>query len=314
MFFYSIYGTTLCSEVFFPELKPVLPTKLRPVVTLLKCKSPLPGWPSSKDAWKPFDGYEYAFSARRDRTYLRTAGAGNFLIRFHQKTIEWVPSSDRSLESLGRLLLRGKAIGLLLSSFPSTLILHANVLLYRGKGVIFCASKGQGKSTLTAALLSAGFSLLSDDVAVIYRRKNNFFLQPGPPEIRLWPPALRRFRAAIKKAHPLYPGAPKKKILLGNNSRWIHWGGTASLERLYVLSRRTKGPCRIEPLSARESFLEVLKHIYMPLLEGQEDQIRQFKIIRRLIEKSPVRRFVFPTGLGQLDPIAAILRRDIDRG
>ncbi|MBW1810347.1 MAG: hypothetical protein JRJ87_19275 [Deltaproteobacteria bacterium] len=47
------------------------------------------------------------------------------------------------------------------------LLLHAGALTFEGKGLIFPAAKGAGKSTLVAGLLSHGFMYCSDEPAAI---------------------------------------------------------------------------------------------------------------------------------------------------
>ena len=61
--------------------------------------------------------------------------------------------------------------------------LHAAALSAPGVGLVLAGGRGSGKSTLTAALMSFGFKLLSDDAAVVQMRGR--WLHPFPRAIGL---------------------------------------------------------------------------------------------------------------------------------
>lgn len=50
------------------------------------------------------------------------------------------------------------------------LVIHAAVVERHGRALIFPGAPGSGKSTLCAALLSRGWRLLSDEMALISRQ------------------------------------------------------------------------------------------------------------------------------------------------
>lgn len=314
MYFYPLYGRVLASNISFPDFQACRSSKPlkrpRDVIRLVKRRSPFFDWPS-KAAWKTFDGLEYAARPEDGTVFLRSRLAGRFAVRCGARIIEWKPAGNRS-GPLARVLLKGKALGLLLSSFPSSLVLHANVLIWHGRAVLICGPRGRGKSTLSAALLSRGLSLLSDDMGVLRERGRRLFLQAGPPEIRLWPEAMRGFGLDAEAGEPLYPETAKRKIGPAGNARWKFGARPAPLDRMYILTRG-KGPARIEPLGEREGFLEVLKHLYIPLLEGRSDLGRQFEMAKRLALSSPPRRLVMETGFDRLEKTVAAVKRDLGR-
>lgn len=57
--------------------------------------------------------------------------------------------------------------GLIMRYLPDYLQIHASVMSYQGVGVIFAGDPGHGKSTLSASLLTRGWSYLSDEFALI---------------------------------------------------------------------------------------------------------------------------------------------------
>ena len=71
-------------------------------------------------------------------------------------------------------------------------MLHAVGLQIRRKAVLFVAPSGGGKSTLAASFLNEGHPLVCEDIAVIRQERKGFLLEPGSPQIRLWPPSARK--------------------------------------------------------------------------------------------------------------------------
>lgn len=70
------------------------------------------------------------------------------------------------------------------------LLLHAGVVAYQGRGIIFPASSGNGKSSLTMALLLQGYHYLSDELAVIDPVTGELSAFPKPfslKNLRLFP-------------------------------------------------------------------------------------------------------------------------------
>ncbi len=68
--------------------------------------------------------------------------------------------------------------------------LHAGVVTRNGEAVAICGTSGSGKSTLVAALTAAGWSYLTDEVAII--DSSSFEVTPYPKWVDLSPGSLDR--------------------------------------------------------------------------------------------------------------------------
>src|SRR5436853_233172 len=66
-------------------------------------------------------------------------------------------------------------------------VLHASSVAIDGKAAAFAGPSGRGKSTLVAALASAGHPLIADDMSVIDTSGAAPVVQPGFPRVKLWP-------------------------------------------------------------------------------------------------------------------------------
>ena len=172
---YRLFGMTLKSEFSFPELASVATRKMVPgkTISIGPRDFPLPHF--SKDGWRSFYGLDYWFSPQQPFAVIRSLSAGSYRIHFREKRIDWMPDQGTSTE-LARHVLAGRVMGLLLCHQLPSFLLHAGVVVREGQGICFCGVISQGKSTLTACFLNGGFSLLSDDIAVIQRKKGRFLL------------------------------------------------------------------------------------------------------------------------------------------
>jgi hypothetical protein len=66
-------------------------------------------------------------------------------------------------------------------------VLHASGVVLRGRTVLLSGQPGAGKSSLAAALLLRGASLLSDDVVALEHRNGSLTAHPGTRALRLRP-------------------------------------------------------------------------------------------------------------------------------
>lgn len=64
--------------------------------------------------------------------------------------------------------------------------LHASSVVIEGQAVAFGGYSGAGKSTLAAAYCASGFSLLTDDVLPLVKKKGTIFAVSGYPRLRLY--------------------------------------------------------------------------------------------------------------------------------
>ena len=64
---------------------------------------------------------------------------------------------------------------------PEPLVLHANAVAVRGRGVLIRGASGSGKSSLTLQLMAMGAVLIADDRVVLTERDGDLWMSaPGP--------------------------------------------------------------------------------------------------------------------------------------
>lgn len=140
---------------------------------------------------------------------------------------------------------------------------HAAVLSLNGRGVIFPADSGFGKTTLSLALLMHGLRYLSDEIAVI--KPDSFSVLPLPRGLVIRDEGFRLLRALGKPVPPVdfYVRSSEKDYWYFNPADYVHLpsdgevfaGPIVFLERP-ELSRRK----RLERMSKAEAVARLLSN------------------------------------------------------
>ena len=159
---YQAYGLTLCSEFALPEL-PVAPDSNSPPDVFIELGTCLKTAPVD-NLGRPEAGLGKSHAFETGKAMLFFSSVGRFTVTDGRHILV------EPLEGLGpsswRLPLLGSVLALLLEQ-RDFFVLHAGALDMGGFAAAFLGRKGQGKSTLNAALSVAGYPLLSDDVVAL---------------------------------------------------------------------------------------------------------------------------------------------------
>ena len=244
-------------------------------------------------------------------TYLRWAHLFEFLISSDGRTIEYRRLEKATHDSLTTYLL-GQVLSFSLLSFGYE-PLHATAVVIDGEAVAFLGDCGYGKSTLGAAFVARGFSILTDDVLALESRGDTWIAHAGPPRLKLFPSVARKVLARTNGG-PL--NAETSKLVLPLNA------GEASdtavpIRALYVLSdparRAGRAPShiRIAPLSGQEAFLEVTRAAFNLIQVDRARLTNQFATATRLVCDVPLRRLTYPRTLSSLGAVCDAVINDV---
>lgn len=185
--------------------------------------------------------------------------------------------------------------------------LHASAVAVEGQAVGFLSRQGGGKTGLAAALVRAGYPLLTDDVLPLEEREGSFFARPGYPQMRMWPDEAAWFAERWQELPRVHPEADKRWVPIGS------MGGagfgdfldaTLPLACLYLPERRPAGPVEVHEISPRDALIELVRHSFAPrLVEAAGLQPFRFDFFARLVRSVPVRRLVYPSGFERLQKV-----------
>jgi len=310
LYSYRLFGATLLSDLPFPELIPAQTEKFnREKCILIRSRNTKIA--HLKDSFTRLRGFTYWFDPPYRYATIHTPLAGNFLVDLYNRSIHWNSSQKSSLPYV-RFVLKGEVLNFLLPYLEPSFLLHSNMLVHEGEGIGFSGSTGQGKSTLTAFLLSNGFSILGDETALIHRRGKRFFVESGAPEIRLWPQAAQRLTLLGRvRGEPVFPGAKKLRFCLNSHTPWHHVEKRVPLRALYFISRRKGGNVKIENLKGRGALSTLVEQGCNPAVKDPRIFRQQFEMAVDLVQKVPIRRLVYPSGFSHLPKVRRTILKDL---
>jgi hypothetical protein len=236
-------------------------------------------------------------------TYLRWSGLFEFLISADGRSIEYYRLPRASYESLNTYLLGQVLSSSLLSLGVETL--HATATVVDGGAVAFVGDCGLGKSTLGAAFLSRGFPILTDDLLALTPRGDQWFAEPGPPRLKLFPSVATRLLGRSAPAVLLNPWTSKLVLKL---TAAESAAAAAPLRALFILSAPGARGSRqsrlsVKRLAGQRAFLEVIRATFNLMQIDRRRLENQFSIAARVATSVPIYRLTYPRQLSSLDEV-----------
>src|SRR3954454_9197132 len=239
---------------------------------------------------------------------LRFLGAGDFRIR--EDRIEVCLEGARL--DLAELRLLGPVMSYWfeLRGLPT---LHASAVAVNGRAFAFVSRHGGGKTGLAAAMVQAGFPLLTDDLLVLEEGEGGWEARPAYPEMRMWPDEAAHFVASPEDLPLVQADSEKRRVAIGEGGFGSFLDASAPLACIYLASRRPAGDDRgieIQPVSRSEALIELVRHSFSPrLVEAAGLQPARLDRLARLVRAVPVRRLVYPSGFDRLPEVVKLLRQ-----
>jgi hypothetical protein len=253
----------------------------------------------------------FFYNSLQDRSfYIRWSGLFEFLISYNGHSIIGHPLNNGNEEAFFNYLL-GQALSFAMVK-QGIEPLHSSVVRVNDAAVGFIGDCGYGKSSLAAAFLQVGYSLLTDDLLVL--KKNNGYLlaYPGLPRIKLFPKIAKSLIGDGVKGFPI--GKFTSKLIFPLD-RYQYVRTPLPLKVIYVLSPpkngfRSKG-VMIRKLSQRSAFLSLLRNTYNPLLTDPDRLKRQFALAYHVTSKIPFKLISYPRALNSLPIVRKTIFEDL---
>jgi hypothetical protein len=196
------------------------------------------------------------FDITPDRQYFHWREVGAFEIR-DETTIHVEAHAGVKDDLLAQPLL-GIVISCLLER-RGTLCLHGGAVKVGDRVAVLLGHKGAGKSTSVAALLAAGYPLLSDDLAAITFAEGDDIpiVQAGFPSLKLWPDSMGALSIDADVAtSTIHPSIDKLQKEIGLE----RFAGATKLGGLFFLDRKNVSKTVVEELPAQEALRGMLIH------------------------------------------------------
>jgi hypothetical protein len=280
---YSAFGLAIKSELALPEL-----TKVSDIGERIDLEIIID---SSLKESVQLEPYDFVMDGRSVSVFMPDAAV--FRIEGGNKiTISPIVGAD---EDLIRLYVLGTCIGAVLLQrgiYP----LHGSAIAINGKAYAFVGHSGAGKSTLASALISCGYSLLSDDVIAVslFASEQAPLVIPAYPQQKLWQQSLDAFGVNNDELRAIYGREDKYCIPVEENfcETSMPLGGVFEL----VKSESDTAEVGIFSIPKLERLDILFQHTYRQFLVQKMDLTRwHFTQSASLAAKLPVYRLERPT-------------------
>ncbi len=191
--------------------------------------------------------------------------------------------------------------------------LHATAVVVNGRAIAFIGDCGYGKSSLGAAFLRQGHTLLVDDLLVVRTQDRRGVLAcAGPPRIKLFP------EVASAVLGPEFSGtrmnANTSKLLIPLPSS-LTARTDMPLSALYVLgapaAERPDRPIAISTLSPREACLALVANTFNTVITEPARLGQQLGLAAALARRLPVKSLSYPRELSLLPAVVDAIRADL---
>ncbi len=243
---------------------------------------------------------------------LRFAGIGDFFVG--EGRVVAVPDPEAAAEIV-ELRLLGPVLAFVLE-LRGVVTLHASAVAAGGRGAAFLATHGGGKSSLAAALLQRGASLLTDDLLALEVGDGAVRARAGYPQMRLWPAAAEHFTGSADRWPRVHPSFGKRRVGVGPGGFGAFHAAPAPLAAILLPDHRPgAAEVALEPLAPSEAVMALVAGSYLPRLAPAAGLgERRLGALAELVETVPVLRLRYPRGYAQLDRAAARVEALLGKG
>ncbi len=302
---YRLSGFVLESNVALPELPAA--TGAPSCVFELDAGGRGAGRPHWYHHWQETGGTRWLSFARTPTGYLlRFPSLVDFEVSHDVAHIRARRLGRVPAETLRHLLL--DQVWPLVLSGAGRLVVHASaVVLPDGRAVALAGPAAAGKSTLAAAMASAGCRLVSDDCLLLKKSGKRWSVVPSYPGIRLWPDMLGVLAPGAEDVSGVAHYTSKKRVAAATTP---FARSAAPLAAVYLVRARSAAArVRVTPLTGAAALMELVPFTYLLDFEAREQLERSFAHLAALTTTVPILRLDLPHAVRRLAQVTALLTR-----
>jgi hypothetical protein len=204
----------------------------------------------------------------------------------------------------------GPVIGCVLR-LKNKICLHASVVNIKGKAVAFIGEKAAGKSTLIATFASLGYPVLSDDIAVLFEKDKECYVELGYPRMRLWKNTIENLsNINIEDLKPVLSHIEKYYLPLysGQKDQWNFQIKPLVLDKVFYLQPRNEDNlCQIKDCKSMKGFLKLKQNIYAEYMLEDDLKVKEFEVFGKLSNLNKVKLLDRYNDLNSLEEVLDII-------
>lgn len=195
--------------------------------------------------------------------------------------------------------------------FPS---LHASAVVTPRGAVAFVGQPGQGKSTMAAAFLQRGATLLTDDNLPLRLLDGRVHGGPSVPIMKVWRETVECALEISGELPSVMTSVDKKLLTVGDRYRFAD--EPSRLDAIYLLHRYEpsvtgRADVTVSPLSGREVISILLAQTAYGTLLRPAEIAHFLPLYARLVAQAPVRVLTYPDGFEYQDSVCARILEDL---
>ena len=246
--------------------------------------------------WELPDKEPWLYFARMDGGYLlRFSEFADFLVSNDGSEVKFMPIQPVPEETIQHLLL-DQVIPLVINLRGGE-ALHASAILTSRGVVAFAGPAGSGKSTLAGSFVKLGCPFISDDCLRLKERDQAIYAIPAYPGFRLWEDAEKVLFGGNGNLESVAHYTSKLRVSVERKPDTYSEDPQPFL-RLYDIVRppetEKNSDIVIKKLSARESFMALVRSAFRLDITDRSMLTRQFGFLKRVVSKISVRQLSFP--------------------
>ncbi len=172
------------------------------------------------------------------------------------------------------------------------LTLHASAVVYHDKCLVFAGRSGAGKTTIAAALIEAGASLIADDLSVVDFTHETPAIRPAFPTLKIWSDSLKHMGIETTGLTPVQNESQKYYLPVENFSNRF-----TAIHQIFILHPQDQARIEIKPLTGIDKFQALKKYTYL-FKEIPNTGLEQnhFMLVNRLASRVLVHLLMRPVG------------------
>lgn len=166
--------------------------------------------------------------------------------------------------------------------------LHASAVCFRNKCIVLAGRSGAGKTTLAAAFIKAGASLIADDVSLIKFEDEIPVVMPAFPTIKIWSDSLQHF--GISSEGLLVVRGDMQKYYLPVDQFLVQ---PTPVDHIIILNTHSNPDIEFHSINGYKKFSELRKYTYLhKSFSGNDFLANHFQLAGKLASKMPVHKLI----------------------
>lgn len=291
---YTIFGLVIESEI---ELTGLIQSNATPPDTIIKLgKVP--------EHLEEIKNKGILYESSKNDFLFKFETVGRYRVKNGREIIVQ-PNKNATPEEI-QLFLLGAAIGGLLHQ-RGILPIHGSAIATEKESFIIAGASSAGKSSLAAALSERGYSILTDDVSAIGFTKEQSFVYPGTPYLKLWGDVLSYFNE-VSELKRVRPKLEKYFKPVRSNPLPEH----VMLKCIIILGVKNTPGFTLESINGADKFNQLWNNTYrMQYSENLDQGISQFNNLTKLVNCTKVIRVERPAYPLQINELADFIQKEI---